>query len=376
MYYNNRRVIDVDYFAMVQKAVDTIEENISKKMLLSDLAGAAYCSDAHFGRVFRSIVGVSVMDYVRGRRLSLAANVLAFTPTKVITAALDFGYETPEAFAKAYKRFHGHSPNKASRAERFNYQERAFPLAIKFKMMEGAVIMSTFGSPLSQIIEDLDRESANLYHCFNLGGERLAVKAVDVCEIAGLYGVYRNAKGLLFWTLRKNMVPVIQIFADALTDGKHTVLILKPVKGRDISVTSKNFYGLVIEGNPMLKIAKSVKAVKNHVKPFLLAAAAFEDERIPVIDVAALRDYAQNQLAVDFNKADSVVDAKANDFDVIKRLEYAAYNAELLARNASIEAANGMKYHKGTMVVAYELHEHAMEIAKIAHVLRERCSTF
>ena len=54
-----------------------------------------------------------------------------------------------------------------------------------------------------------------------------------------------------------------------------------------------------------------------------------------------------------------------------KRLEYAAFKAELSARNASIEAANGMEHHKGTMVVAYELHQHAMEIAKIASDMRK-----
>jgi methyl-accepting chemotaxis protein len=45
--------------------------------------------------------------------------------------------------------------------------------------------------------------------------------------------------------------------------------------------------------------------------------------------------------------------------------------AEILARNASIEAANGMQHHKGTMVVAYELHQLATELAKIAREMRE-----
>lgn len=122
----------------------------------------------------------------------------------------------------------------------------------------------------------------------------------------------------------------------------------------------------------MLKLAKSVKAAKNTNKPFAPDTVKFDDEGLPGIDVPTLHNYVQNQLAVNFEKIDSVSTDGTDNSDVFKRLEYAAYDAELLARNASIEAARGMQHHKGTMVIAFELHQHALELAKIAHALRER----
>lgn len=362
----------MDNFEMIQKVIDIIEENIGKKIKLPDLASAAHCSEAHFGRIFYSIIGVNVMEYVRGRKLSLAANELRLTPLKIIDASYKFGYESPESFTKAYKKFHGHPPSKTRGALQINYQERAFPMITKYKMMEGAVIMSKFGSPLPQINEELDRQSANLFFCINTDKERFAVKAVDVCEIASLKGLYLNAKWHLFRSLRKKDIPVARLCSGKLNQGEHNILICIPVKGRDLSETSNHFFGLIINGNPMLKLAKSVKSAKNTLWPFTPNIAKFNDEELPCIDMPALHSYVKEQLTENFEKKSSILYDEADDSDVIKKLEYMAYDMELLARNASIEAARGMQHHKGTMVIAYELHQHALEIAKIAHSIRER----
>jgi hypothetical protein len=78
-----------------------------------------------------------------------------------------------------------------------------------------------------------------------------------------------------------------------------------------------------------------------------------------------------HQLTDVFDTDDAIVTCVPMEQDSPqKRLERAAFTAEMLARNASIEAANGGEHHRGTMVVAYELHKHAMEIAKIAGDMR------
>ena len=185
----------MDYFTLVQRAVDWIEEHPGERVQVCDLARAAYCSEAHFSRVFRAIVGISVMQYVRCRRLSLAGRELTLAGEKIINVALKYGYETPEAFAKAFKRFHGISPAACRKKGTSKYIERTFPLAVKIKFLEGGMNMSKFGSPLQQILEDLDKQSANLYLCFNVGEERFAIPALQVSEIASTRYLFVNTEG-------------------------------------------------------------------------------------------------------------------------------------------------------------------------------------
>lgn len=55
---------------------------------------------------------MTVTEYIRYRRLSLAGKELLATKIHIIDAALKYGYETPEAFSKAFTRFHGFPPSK------------------------------------------------------------------------------------------------------------------------------------------------------------------------------------------------------------------------------------------------------------------------
>ena len=56
------------------------------------------------------MTGYSVSEYIRNRKLYLAALELKKADRKVIDVALDYGYDTPDSFAKAFTRFHGISP--------------------------------------------------------------------------------------------------------------------------------------------------------------------------------------------------------------------------------------------------------------------------
>ena len=69
----------MDYNARIQATIDYIEENIDNPIDLSDLSKKAFCSVPHFYRIFSSVVGMSVMDYIRKRRLSIAAHELVST---------------------------------------------------------------------------------------------------------------------------------------------------------------------------------------------------------------------------------------------------------------------------------------------------------
>lgn len=106
------------------ESIDYIESNLQSKLEMDDIASIAYMSKFHFQRMFHMITGVTVADYIRKRRLTLAAQELTHANRKVIDVALQYGYETPESFSKAFRKAHGISP---SEVREHSKQLKAYP---------------------------------------------------------------------------------------------------------------------------------------------------------------------------------------------------------------------------------------------------------
>lgn len=103
----------MNWITGIQRALDYTETCLLDEINYEDVAKQAYSSSFHFQRMFSMICGYSLSDYVRMRRLSLAADELYRTDIKVIDVALKYGYETPESFSRAFKGFHGITPTQA-----------------------------------------------------------------------------------------------------------------------------------------------------------------------------------------------------------------------------------------------------------------------
>ncbi|UNK16919.1 AraC family transcriptional regulator [Paenibacillus sp. N3/727] len=97
---------------VVQRVVDEIEARLCEDLTLSYLAQIANFSDFHFHRVFQSIVGLPVMEYVRRRRLYHAACRVVDTSEKLTNIALDCGFGTPETFIRAFRKLYGMTPGE------------------------------------------------------------------------------------------------------------------------------------------------------------------------------------------------------------------------------------------------------------------------
>lgn len=115
----------MDWVGSIIKSLRLIESEISNEQLSPEwIASKLYMSTAHYQRAFSILTGITVSEYIRNRRLSLAAlNLLQYNQS-VLDTALTFGYETPEAFAKAFKRFHGISPSDVKKGQ---VQLKAYP---------------------------------------------------------------------------------------------------------------------------------------------------------------------------------------------------------------------------------------------------------
>jgi AraC family transcriptional regulator len=88
-----------------------VQKNLDQPLELDDLAAIACFSPYHFHRIFRGMVGESVMEYVRRLRLEQAAQKLRFSDRPVVDVALDAGYESHEAFTRAFSARFGLSPS-------------------------------------------------------------------------------------------------------------------------------------------------------------------------------------------------------------------------------------------------------------------------
>ncbi|NLU24072.1 MAG: helix-turn-helix domain-containing protein [Clostridiales bacterium] len=103
----------MDWITGIQRALDYTEAHLTEAIDYEKVAKQACSSPFHFQRMFGMLCGFSLGDYIRMRRLTLAACELQQTGEKVIDIALKYGYDTPESFSRAFARFHGISPTDA-----------------------------------------------------------------------------------------------------------------------------------------------------------------------------------------------------------------------------------------------------------------------
>ena len=105
----------MDWIRTINSAIAYMEEHLTERIELEDIAKSVHLSPFHFHRAFSMLTGMSPAEYLRRRRLSQAGAELARGKEKIIDVALKYGYDTPESFKKAFTRYHGVSPVQAKR---------------------------------------------------------------------------------------------------------------------------------------------------------------------------------------------------------------------------------------------------------------------
>ncbi|CCF16748.1 bacterial regulatory helix-turn-helix s, AraC family protein [Brevibacillus laterosporus GI-9] len=103
----------MDMLAQLNKALNYIEENLTKPVDYQEVVKIACCSEYHFTRMFSFLAGITLSEYIRRRRLTLAALELSQSNIKIIDAALKYGYNSPDSFSRAFHSMHGVSPSEA-----------------------------------------------------------------------------------------------------------------------------------------------------------------------------------------------------------------------------------------------------------------------
>lgn len=101
----------MEWIERLNHAIDYIEEHLTKEIEYEQLGRIACCSAYHFQRMFTYMAGVSLSEYIRRRKMSLAAVDLQGGDAKIIDVAAKYGYSSPTAFNRAFQSVHGIAPS-------------------------------------------------------------------------------------------------------------------------------------------------------------------------------------------------------------------------------------------------------------------------
>ncbi|WP_054955752.1 AraC family transcriptional regulator [Paenibacillus dakarensis] len=99
------------WLADLNSALHYIEENLAEEIDLKEAARRAHCSEYHFSRMFSFMAGIPLSEYIRRRRLTLAAFELQTSDLRVMDVAVKYGYSSADAFSRSFQNLHGISPS-------------------------------------------------------------------------------------------------------------------------------------------------------------------------------------------------------------------------------------------------------------------------
>jgi AraC family transcriptional regulator len=176
----------MDMLQGMNEALQYIEDNLDNTIDMKEIAKRAYCSEYHFKRLFSLVSGITISEYIRKRRLTAAALELKDPNLKVIDLAGKYGYQSPDAFSRAFHQFHGVTPSSARNPVQAlkAYPRMTFRLTIqggiemkyrivekeKFKVvgvkyeveMENEILKPAYGDMLSAVSETKMKELESL----------------------------------------------------------------------------------------------------------------------------------------------------------------------------------------------------------------------
>lgn len=122
----------MDSISSMNEALLYIENHLTEDIDYGETAKIANCSEYHFKRMFSFLSGISLSEYVRRRRLTLAALDLRDKNFRIIDVAVKYGYNSADSFARAFQSMHGILPSEArgEQTKRKAYPRMTFQLSI------------------------------------------------------------------------------------------------------------------------------------------------------------------------------------------------------------------------------------------------------
>jgi len=201
----------MDWLKGIINAIDYIENNICDEIDFAVVAKYVGCSTWEFQRIFSFVTQIPLSEYIRQRRLSLAAYDIQASNDKIIDIALRYGYNSPAAFSRAFSQLHGTTPSSVRNGKAtFHTYPR---ITFKFIMKEWYDKMSKF-SERGYVV----KEAGSVYYTKDMDK---TVKWFE--EVLGWYGEIdaRNEDGTGGYGCVYNIPKEIEILRIAPFTGIH-----------------------------------------------------------------------------------------------------------------------------------------------------------
>jgi len=103
----------MEWLRQLSQAIDYIEDHLAGEVSIDEAAKIACCSPYYFQRMFSYVAGIPLSEYIRRRRMTLAAFELQTTETRVMDVGMKYGYLSPTSFNRAFQSVHGVAPTAA-----------------------------------------------------------------------------------------------------------------------------------------------------------------------------------------------------------------------------------------------------------------------
>lgn len=134
---------------LIDKAIMFIQKNSKDNLSLQSIADNAGFSLTYFDAIFRQHTGYSPVEYSRIYKLTRSALELRMTQKTVLDIALDFGYESPESFTRAFKSFYSITPSE--------YREKYSRKTVTWHDLSGKIAISHFRRSFPELkVSDID----------------------------------------------------------------------------------------------------------------------------------------------------------------------------------------------------------------------------
>lgn len=152
----------MNYYERIQKSIDYIESNLEDDIEIEKVAQEAFMSCSNYYRMFFALTGYAVKEYIRHRRISSAVKDIRETDISILDIALNYGFESNEAFTRAFKRVTGYPPS-AFRKNNLNYSFERVNILEKYYDIQDTELLDKY--PDIKVLKEL-KPFRVAYYCY------------------------------------------------------------------------------------------------------------------------------------------------------------------------------------------------------------------